>query len=263
MVASLGGISAFSTVLAGLPADFPLPIVVVQHRARLSPGHHDVLVDVLARCSALPVRSVTAGACADEQGVAVIAGRTTATIDAARKWVLNDAADANVGDALLVSSADHAPTIAVVLTGYQTDGSDGVRAVKRGGGRVLVQDPATARAASMPSHAIATGCVDFVLPLHQLWAALVALAVGPGAADLLTVPLPPWARLAPVTPFACSCGAVDAATAASAIAARPMGPRRPLRDGHVGTGDPAAYCRSHAHSADMFSDIGSPSQRKR
>lgn len=68
MVASLGGISAFSTVLAGLPADFPLPIVVVQHRARLSPGHHDVLVDVLARCSALPVRSVTAGACADEQG---------------------------------------------------------------------------------------------------------------------------------------------------------------------------------------------------
>lgn len=41
-------------------------------------------------------------------------------------------------------------------------------AIKRHGGRVLAQDPATARAGRMPSSAIATGCVDFVLPLRRL-----------------------------------------------------------------------------------------------
>jgi two-component system chemotaxis response regulator CheB len=62
------------------------------------------------------------------------------------------------------------------------DGARGVRLVKRHGGRVLAQDPATARAGSMPSSAIATGCVDFVLPPHRLAAALVALTMAPGGA---------------------------------------------------------------------------------
>jgi two-component system chemotaxis response regulator CheB len=49
----------------------------------------------------------------------------------------------------------------------------------------------------MPSNAVATGCADFVLPLERLSTALVTLAVAPGAADLQTFPLPPWARLGP------------------------------------------------------------------
>jgi two-component system chemotaxis response regulator CheB len=47
----------------------------------------------------------------------------------------------------------------------------------------------------MPANAIATGCTDFVLPLEKISAALLALTTAPGAAELLTVPLPPWARL--------------------------------------------------------------------
>jgi two-component system chemotaxis response regulator CheB len=47
----------------------------------------------------------------------------------------------------------------------------------------------------MPSAAIATGCVDFVLSPERLAAALVALVMAPGGADLLSVPVPPWARL--------------------------------------------------------------------
>jgi two-component system chemotaxis response regulator CheB len=47
----------------------------------------------------------------------------------------------------------------------------------------------------MPANAIATGCADFVLPVERIASALVALTTGPGAAELLTVPLPPWARL--------------------------------------------------------------------
>ena len=60
--------------------------------------------------------------------------------------------------------------VAIILTGMQTDGAQGVRDVKRRGGRVLVQDPATARASGMPSAALATGCVDFVLPAARIGA---------------------------------------------------------------------------------------------
>ena len=47
----------------------------------------------------------------------------------------------------------------------------------------------------MPAHAIATGCVDFVLPLDRIPQALVTLAMAPGGAALLNVPTPAWARL--------------------------------------------------------------------
>jgi hypothetical protein len=67
-----------------------------------------------------------------------------------------------------------------VLTGLLRDGAQRIRAIKRRGGRVLVQDPTAARAAGMPSAIIATGCVDFVLPLDRIAPALVALTIAPG-----------------------------------------------------------------------------------
>jgi two-component system chemotaxis response regulator CheB len=48
----------------------------------------------------------------------------------------------------------------------------------------------------MPLAALATGCVDLVLPLARLPHALIALTMAPGAADLFRVPPPPWANLA-------------------------------------------------------------------
>ncbi|UQX12103.1 chemotaxis protein CheB [Candidatus Mycobacterium methanotrophicum] len=194
VVASLGGIQAITAVLSGLPATYPIPIAVVQHRRRT--GARDLLVPILARRTKLPTRVAESGCAADQFGITVVPGQTVATIDNAGRWVLNDAvAGAAPGNELLVSSARTTPTVAVILTGALGDGADGCRAVKRSGGRVLVQDPATAQAGSMPANAIATGCADFVLPLDRLASALLALTTAPGAAELLAVPLPPWARL--------------------------------------------------------------------
>ncbi|MCV7197355.1 chemotaxis protein CheB [Mycobacterium angelicum] len=194
LVASLGGMDAFSKVLSGLPASFPVPVLVVQHRAQTSVG--DPLVAVLARRTELPVHVAEDATPAAQPGVTVVPGATIATIDADGRWLLEPATrGVGTGDALLMSAAEAGPTIAVILTGYQGDGSRGCRAVKLRGGRVLVQDPSDARAPDMPANAIATGCADFVLPLQRIPSALLALATAPGAADLLTVPIPPWARL--------------------------------------------------------------------
>jgi two-component system chemotaxis response regulator CheB len=83
--------------------------------------------------------------------------------------------------------------IAVVLTGRLQDGSQGVRAVKAKGGRVLVQDPATAVAPDMPMASLATGCCDFALPPDKIADAVTTLVMAPGAAEVFRVPVSPWA----------------------------------------------------------------------
>jgi two-component system, chemotaxis family, protein-glutamate methylesterase/glutaminase len=70
--------------------------------------------------------------------------------------------------------------IAVVLTGAGRDGSMGVTAIKKRGGTVIVQDESTSEFFGMPSAAIRTGVVDFVLSLDEIPAALVTLVGGEG-----------------------------------------------------------------------------------
>jgi two-component system chemotaxis response regulator CheB len=196
VVASLGGLPVLRTLLEGLPAAFPVPVLIVSHRP---PSTHDHLALILARQTCLPVRTGTEGLAEWGADITVIPGGASATIDGQRRLALRPATGSDMGgDALLASTAAAARpgyVIGVILSGMLADGARGVRPVKRHGGRVLAQDPATARAGSMPSSAIATGCVDFVLPPHRLAAALVALTMAPGGASLLAVPVPHWAGL--------------------------------------------------------------------
>lgn len=67
--------------------------------------------------------------------------------------------------------------IAVVLSGTGSDGSMGVRAIKKMGGTVIVQDEKSSEFFGMPGAAVQTGCVDFILPLDEIAAALVTLVV--------------------------------------------------------------------------------------
>jgi two-component system chemotaxis response regulator CheB len=65
---------------------------------------------------------------------------------------------------------------AAVLTGTGLDGAAGVVAVKGAGGTTIVQDPAEAAFPGMPAAALATGCVDHVVPLAAVAPLLVRLA---------------------------------------------------------------------------------------
>jgi len=72
--------------------------------------------------------------------------------------------------------------IAVILTGTGSDGSGGLKAVKRMGGTVIAQDEGSSEFFGMPRAAIGTGQVDFVLPLNEIGPALTRLIVRGGAA---------------------------------------------------------------------------------
>jgi two-component system chemotaxis response regulator CheB len=80
--------------------------------------------------------------------------------------------------------------LAVVLTGYGSDGALGVNLVKALGGLVIAQDQQSALSFDMPSAAIHTGGVDLILPLDKIAAALIALTMVPGAAQLFVGALP-------------------------------------------------------------------------
>lgn len=201
VIASLGGLAPITALLAGLPASFPVPLLVLQHRH--ASERHDALAWLLASRTSLAVRSAGEDAYVYSPGVTVIPPGSAAVVDAGGRLALRPHADRMGperadGDGLLASAAALAApgaVIGVILSGKMRDGTEGIRAVKRHGGRVLAQDPATAQAPNMPASAIATGCVDFILPPERIAAALICLAMAPGGAQLLTVPVPHWAQL--------------------------------------------------------------------
>lgn len=193
-LASLGGLGALTHLLGGLPEDFPVPLLVVQHGRR---GPSDTLARILARRSSLPVRCADSRRSLLDPGVTVLPKGAGPVLSPDGLVIDGGVGPETPGDAVLQSAATAfgQGLIAVILTGMLRDGADGVRTVKRRGGRVLVQDPATAQAPGMPLSAIATGCVDFVLPLRHIAPALIALTLAPGGGDLLAVRPPSWARL--------------------------------------------------------------------
>jgi two-component system chemotaxis response regulator CheB len=130
-------------------------------------------------------------------GVTLVPPTTLARVNQQHHLELSAANGVLIGNGLFRSAAEVSGPrlIAVVLSGMRRDGAEGVQAVRRHGGRVLAQDPATAAAPEMPAAAIATGCVDFVLPPERIASALVALAMAPGAAEFLRVAPPSWASL--------------------------------------------------------------------
>jgi two-component system, chemotaxis family, protein-glutamate methylesterase/glutaminase len=168
---SWGGLAALERVFRDLPRDFATPIVVAQHRAvdsgsgALSAmlGHHSGrdVCEPGDKDTVEPGRVYIAPPdyhlLLESEGFAL---STDAAVQYSRPSI----------DVLFESAADTYADrlVAVILTGANEDGADGVRRVKRRGGLVVVQDPATAERPEMPRAAIATRAVDHVLPLEEI-----------------------------------------------------------------------------------------------
>jgi two-component system chemotaxis response regulator CheB len=175
--ASAGGIPALYRVLGSLHQGLPATLLVVQHVSMKSPG---VLAAMLARACDLSVaHAVDGGDLYLEHVYVAPPGRHLAVID--HKILLSDeppVRHAKPAADVLFASAAHAigPNVAsIVLSGADSDGANGSRAVRAGGGVVMVQRPSTAIFPSMPESAIATGAVEFIISLPFLGDAVEVL----------------------------------------------------------------------------------------
>jgi two-component system, chemotaxis family, protein-glutamate methylesterase/glutaminase len=192
---SLGGLAALSTLLRALPADFPAPIAIVQHRAR---SEDDALERLLAAQAALHVLEPE-----DKEPLArgrvYLAPADYHLLIEPHSVALSTAAPHCYArpsiDLLFESAADAhgAGVLGVVLTGSNSDGAAGSQRIKARGGRVFVQDPATAQSSAMPAAAIAAAPVDLVLPLPELCQQLIA-ACRPRASGAYRKPVAPRSR---------------------------------------------------------------------
>jgi len=142
MVASVGGIKAIRAILAALPAAFPATILIQMH---LNPTYPSVLVDILRPHSRLPVEWAVDGATLRQGTVTVAPQGQHVRVSATGLLTLISWADLGYtkprADGLFESIATsfQARALGVVLTGYLDDGAPGVQAIRRQGGRVLVQ----------------------------------------------------------------------------------------------------------------------------
>ena len=180
LAASAGGLHALSQVLSGLPVDFPVPIVVVQH---LDPRHRSLMAEILGKRTELRVKQAEEGDRLDP-GVVYIAPpdnhllvNSDGTLSLSHSELVHfvrPSADL-LFESVAASYREHA--IAVVLTGAGQDGALGIEAVKKMGGTTVAQNEETAEHAGMPSAAIATHKVDFVLALDEIPPALVTLVM--------------------------------------------------------------------------------------
>jgi two-component system chemotaxis response regulator CheB len=194
VAASLGGPRALAQLVAGLAPDLPAAVVVLQHRG----VGQDGLAAMLARRSTLPAEPLREGA-APRAGVVTVCPPSPQPVFDAQGRLQFEASGARPSaDGLLASAAlAFGPRLlTVILTGRLADGARGVTAAKARGGRVLAQDHATSRSFEMPAAAIATGCVDLVLPLPTLAHAISTLVSVPGGAELFAVRPTPWASTA-------------------------------------------------------------------
>src|SRR2546427_2462203 len=178
LAASAGGLTALSSVLADLPAGFPAGILVVQH---LDPRHRSLMADILSRRTHLEVKQA-------EDGDRLAGGRVYIA-PPNRHLLLNGDGSLSLTQTELahlarpsadllfesVAASYKDRSIAVVLSGTGSDGSRGVKAIKKMGGTVIVQDEKTAEFFGMPGAAVQTGSVDFILPLDEIPSALVTL----------------------------------------------------------------------------------------
>ena len=168
--ASAGGLEALEQFLAHVPAGSGLAYVVVQH---LDPTHKAMLVELLQRATAMPVREATESMRVEPDVVYVIPPNSELSVAGGLLHLARPSQPRGMRlpiDVLFCSLArEHGDrAIGVVLSGMGSDGTLGLKAIKAQGGLALAQQPESAQFDSMPNSAIAAGSADIVAPPAEL-----------------------------------------------------------------------------------------------
>jgi two-component system CheB/CheR fusion protein len=168
--ASAGGLQALLKLFEHMPSDNGMAFVVVMH---LSPKHESTADQILQKVTKMKVRQVTKPVPVEQNCVYLISPAQQLTMNDGYLRVAPLAPDQPRHIAIdiflrTLADAHRERGISVILSGTGSDGASGSRRVKEQGGVTLSQAPEDAEYDSMPRAAIATGEIDFVLPVVEI-----------------------------------------------------------------------------------------------
>jgi two-component system chemotaxis response regulator CheB len=183
IAASTGGPAALHRILTALPADFPVPMLIVQHISR---GFSTGFAGWLDKAAAVRIKLAEEGELLRPGTVYVAVDDHHLCVSPSRAIRLSAAPPVGgfrpSATALFesVAATFGRGALAVILTGMGRDGVDGLRAIRRAGGRTIAESEASAVVYGMPGAAVQAGLADFILPLEQVCAAVAGVAAVSG-----------------------------------------------------------------------------------
>ena len=169
--ASAGGLHALTAILPQLPYDYPLGVLIVQHRCRQADSF---LVDYLNERSAVRVKEAESGESIQPAHVYIAPAGYHLLVERDKTLSLSIDPPVNYSipsiDVLFQSAAASYKNhlIGLILTGANSDGSLGLKMIKDYGGFAIVQDPQTSEVDVMPKAAINMVVADRIVPLDRL-----------------------------------------------------------------------------------------------
>lgn len=162
---SAGGLKAYLALLDALPSHTGMAFVVIAH---MSPTGENLLAQILSRATSMPVAQATEGMAVKSNHLYVIPPNANLSVESYTFKVvsprtMNNGRHKQV-DHFLISLAElmGARAISIIFSGGDGDGTEGSKRIKAKGGITFAQD-LSADVDSMPLHAQASGCIDFVL----------------------------------------------------------------------------------------------------
>jgi len=163
-------LEAFEQLLEHLPSDLGMGYILVQH---LDPRHESMLAGIISRATPMPVVEVKDGMRVKPDHIYVIPPNVDMAILHGSLSLMPRPSMRGPHlaiDYFLRSLArdQKDQAIAVILSGTASDGAQGVKEIKGESGITFAQDQKSAKYPGMPLSAIATGCVDFVLPPREI-----------------------------------------------------------------------------------------------
>lgn len=177
--ASHGGLAAVCTLVRSLPSNLPATIAIVLHTSAQSPR---MLASIVGSCTVLPVAYATDDT-TPLAGHIYIAPPALHLVFPCRGLLALDGGpkvrySRPAADRLFETAAAcyGARVIGVVLTGGNSDGTEGLRAIKNAGGTAIVQDPAQAKDPRMPRSALRAIGSDHCMAVERMGPFLTALA---------------------------------------------------------------------------------------
>jgi len=168
--ASAGGLDALKKFLSNIPDQSGMAFIIVQH---MDPTHKSGLVNILKRSTSITVSQVEDGVQVEPDHVCVIPPNNDMGILDGKLLLLEPTEPHGLRmpinyffTSLAQDQEDNA--VGIILSGFGSDGSIGLKSIKASGGICIAQDPFTTVSEGMPMSAINTGLVDIVLAPEEM-----------------------------------------------------------------------------------------------